>query len=76
MEAVDIELDTRGLNCPMPILKMRKVLEAAKGGEVIKMFSSDPGSVTDMDSFCRQTGNTLLSSDRQGGDFIYVVKKV
>ena len=54
-------MDTRGLNCPMPILKMRKVIEAAKGGEVIKMFSSDPGSVADMESFCRQTGNTLLS---------------
>lgn len=76
MPEFNTELDTRGLNCPLPILKMRKAMNAAKRGHVVRMISSDPGSLKDMESFCRQTGFDLLSSEQSDGEFIYMVRKV
>lgn len=76
MPEFNMELDTRGLNCPLPILKMRKAMNAAEPGHVVRMISSDPGSLKDMESFCRQTGFDLLSSEQSGGEFIYMVRKV
>ena len=70
------QLDTRGLNCPMPILKLRKALKEVGTGEVIQMLASDPGSTKDVESFCRQTGLDLLSSEEQSGEYIYMVRKI
>jgi tRNA 2-thiouridine synthesizing protein A len=60
-------LDTRGLNCPLPILRTRKILNTLQSGETLKMASPDPGSLKDMVAFCAQTGNVLLSARQAGG---------
>ncbi len=57
----DKELDARGMNCPLPILRAKKALNEMKSGEVLRVVSTDPGSVKDFEAFCKQTGNELLS---------------
>ena len=71
----DQELDARGLNCPLPILKAKKSLTGMGPGQVLKIISTDPGSVKDFEAFARQTGNGLLSSTASGNEFIYFVRK-
>ena len=68
-------LDARGLNCPLPILKTRKALNALSSGETLKVIATDPGSVKDIDSFCNQTGNQLLTSMEEQGDYTFVIQK-
>jgi tRNA 2-thiouridine synthesizing protein A len=68
-------LDARGLNCPLPILRTKKSLIALQSGETLKVISTDPGSLKDMSSFCTQTGNELLSSQQQGKDYEFVIRK-
>ena len=72
---IDQELDTRGLNCPLPILKTKKVLTSMQSGQVIKVVSTDPGSVRDFAAFAKQTGNDLLSQETVGNEFIHVLKR-
>lgn len=69
------ELDTTGLNCPLPVLKLRKTLKALESGQLVKVIATDPGSVKDIASFCNQTGDELLESSEENGKFIYMVKK-
>ena len=69
------ELDARGLNCPLPILRTKKAIAAMASGETLRVIASDPGSVKDMESFCRQTGNPLITSAQQGDDFVFVVER-
>lgn len=69
------ELDARGLNCPLPILRAKKALNGLNGGEVLKILSTDPGSVKDFEAFAQQTGNELLSSTEEGGEFHFLMKK-
>ena len=69
------ELDTRGLNCPLPILKAKKALSEMVSGETLKVVSTDPGSVRDFKAFARQTGNELLDQQTLGSDFIHVLKR-
>ncbi len=69
------ELDARGLNCPLPVLKTRTALKALSTGDVLKMISSDAGSVNDIEAFCTQTGHGLLSSDQLGDDYIFHIRK-
>jgi len=71
----DKELDARGLNCPLPILRTKKMLNTMEAGETLKVVSTDPGSVKDMEAFCNQTGNEMVSSGEEGGDFIFEIKK-
>jgi tRNA 2-thiouridine synthesizing protein A len=61
MMNADRELDVRGLNCPLPILRAKKVLGDLSAGQVLKVMATDPGSVKDFQAFCKQTGNELLS---------------
>lgn len=72
---IDQELDTRGLNCPLPILKTKKALTSMQTGQVIKVVSTDPGSLRDFAAFAKQTGNELLSQETAGSDFIHVLKR-
>ena len=72
---IDIELDTRGLNCPLPILKAKKALTTMTSGQVLKVVSTDTGSVRDFAAFAKQTGNELLSQTTEGSDFIHVLKR-
>lgn len=71
----DKELDARGLNCPLPILRCKKALSDMSSGQVLKILATDPGSVKDFQAFSRQTGNELLSSEEQGGEFRFYMKK-
>jgi len=69
------ELDTRGLNCPLPILKAKKVLADMASGETLKIVSTDPGSMRDFQAFARQTGNELLEQMAVGSDFVHYVRR-
>jgi TusA-related sulfurtransferase len=62
----DLELDTRGLNCPLPILKAKKALADMPSGSVLKIISSDPGSLRDFKMFTRQSGHELLDQQTLG----------
>jgi TusA-related sulfurtransferase len=69
------ELDTRGLNCPLPILKAKKALADMASGEVLKVLSTDPGSMRDFQAFARQTGNELLDQQTQDTDFVHFLRR-
>lgn len=69
------ELDARGLNCPLPILRAKKALAEVESGQVLKILSTDPGSVKDFAAFAKQTGNELLSTAEAGGEFTFFMKK-
>jgi TusA-related sulfurtransferase len=72
---IDRELDTRGLNCPLPILKAKKSLNDMTSGQLLKVVSTDPGSLRDFQAFSRQTGNELVEQQTVGSDFIHVLKR-
>lgn len=69
-------LDTKGMNCPLPILKTKKTIKGMAAGDTVKVESTDPGSVKDFEAFCRSTGNKLVSSSEAGGVYTYVIEKV
>ncbi|MEQ1804644.1 MAG: sulfurtransferase TusA family protein [Burkholderiaceae bacterium] len=69
------ELDTRGLNCPLPILKAKKALSELTSGQVLKVVATDPGSVRDFQAFARQTGNELVEQSTQGDEFIHFLRR-
>lgn len=68
-------LDATGLNCPLPILKSKKALTTLSSGDVLYVVSTDSGSVKDLPSFCKQTGNQLLESTESDGKFHFYIKK-
>jgi tRNA 2-thiouridine synthesizing protein A len=67
-------LDAKGLNCPLPILKTKKALKDVPVGEAIEVLTTDPGSIADMEAFCRQTGNELMESDTGGDVYRFVIR--
>ena len=69
------EIDTRGLNCPLPILKAKKALADMLSGEVLKVVATDPGSVRDFQAFARQTGNELVEQSCAGDEFIHYLRR-
>ena len=71
----DKEIDTRGLNCPLPILRTKKALADVLSGQVLKVVATDPGSVKDFQTFSKQTGHTLLSHSEANGEFTFLMKK-
>ena len=71
----DKELDARGLNCPLPILRTKKALTDMTPGQVLRILATDPWSVKDFQAFSKQTGNTLLSSETANSEFIFFMKK-
>jgi len=70
------QLDTRGLNCPLPILRAKKTLNQMAAGEVLAIVATDPGAVKDFEAFAAQTGNELLESSEADGEFHFKVRKV
>ena len=68
-------LDCKGLRCPMPIVKLSKAIKTIAVGEVIEVWTTDPTSVTDMEAFGKLTGHQVLTSERQGGAFRFLVKR-
>jgi tRNA 2-thiouridine synthesizing protein A len=75
MTDVADELDARGLNCPLPILKAKKAINGIESGEVLKIIATDPGSVKDFEAFCNQTGHELVESAEASGEFTFLIKK-
>jgi len=71
----DKELDARGLNCPLPILRTKKSLNEMTSGQVLKIMATDPGAVKDFQAFAKQTGNELLSSAEAEKIFTFFIKK-
>ena len=71
----DKDLDARGLNCPLPIIKTKKALNDLTSGQVLRVASTDSGSIKDMEAFAKQTGNELLSSTQEAGDYVFFLKK-
>lgn len=71
----DKELDAKGLNCPLPILRTKKTLNEMASGQVLKIIATDPGSVKDFAAFAKQTGNELLSSSEAGSEYTFYMKK-
>jgi tRNA 2-thiouridine synthesizing protein A len=71
----DKEIDARGLNCPLPILKAKKALSELASGQVLRVVSTDAGSVRDFQAFAKQTGNELLEQATAGADFIHVMRR-
>ncbi len=75
MSEISQELDARGLNCPLPILRAKKSIGSLASGQVLRITATDPGSVKDFEAFCKQTGNALLSSTEADGAFIFDIRK-
>ena len=72
---VSKELDTRGLNCPLPILKAKKALADMASGELLRVVSTDPGSTRDFQAFARQTGNELVEQTNVGAEFVHLLRR-
>jgi tRNA 2-thiouridine synthesizing protein A len=66
-------LDAKGLNCPLPILKTKKMIKDVPHGEILTVYATDPGSVADMAAFCNQTGNEL-ESGQEGDVFVFKIR--
>ena len=71
----DREVDASGLNCPLPILRTKKALAEMQSGHVLKVTSTDPGSVRDFAMFAKQTGNELVEQADQSGSFVFYMKR-
>jgi tRNA 2-thiouridine synthesizing protein A len=71
----DKELNARGLSCPLPIVKTKKSLADMTTGQVLKVIATDCGAVKDMQAFADQTGNTLMSTAEENGEYIFFMKK-
>ncbi len=72
---IDRELDTRGLNCPLPILKAKKTLADMGSGQTLKVVSTDAGSTRDFQAFAKQTGNELIHQETLADEFIHVMRR-
>ena len=70
-----IEIDTKGSNCPNPNIKSKMALKKLETGEEVRVDTTDPGSITDFEEFCRATGNTLVESSEVAGVFVFIVRK-
>jgi tRNA 2-thiouridine synthesizing protein A len=69
------ELDARGLNCPLPILKAKKALAEMATGEILRIVATDSGSVRDFQAFAKQTGNALVSHSQNGREFVFLMRR-
>jgi tRNA 2-thiouridine synthesizing protein A len=75
MMGFDIELDVRQLACPLPILRAKKSLAQMSSGQMLKVMATDKEAPKDFEVFCRQTGNELVSSSEQGGEFEFLIRR-
>ena len=72
---IDKEIDTRGLNCPLPILKAKKALADMQSGQLLKVVATDSGSVRDFQAFAKQTGNELVEQQTVGDEYVHVLRR-
>lgn len=69
------EIDTRGLNCPLPILKAKKALAGMDSGQLLKVVATDTGSLKDFQAFAKQTGNELVQQETVGAEYIHILRR-
>ncbi|RAR49912.1 TusA-related sulfurtransferase [Paraburkholderia unamae] len=69
------EVDARGLNCPLPILRAKKALADMESGQILKVLATDPGSQRDFAAFARQTGNEIVESSQQDKTFVFLMRR-
>jgi TusA-related sulfurtransferase len=74
-QTVDRELDTKGLSCPLPILKAKKTLAEMSSGQTLRIVATDAGSVRDFQAFAKQTGNTLIGQQEDGATFVHLMQR-
>ena len=72
---IDLELDARGLMCPLPLLRLKKALQQIEEGQVIRVLATDPASVLDFGVFVEQTGHALVEQCEETGVFVYLIRK-
>ena len=72
---IDQEVDARGLNCPLPILKAKKALADLLSGQLLQVVSTDAGSMRDFQAFAKQTGNELVEQHSANGEYIHVLRR-
>lgn len=70
----DVSLDTKGLNCPIPILKAKKAMSDVPAGGTLEILATDPGAVADFEAFCRKTGHELVEQTEDAGVYRFVIK--
>lgn len=75
MSEYDVSVDARGKNCPLPILYLIKALKKIEVGQVVQMTATDPGSVKDVETLCKQHGHALLSSEETVGAYVFLVRR-
>ncbi len=73
-QSIDRVLDTKGLNCPLPVLKLKKVMKEVPPGGIVQVLATDPGAVADFEAFCRQTGNELVDAKTEGNVFVFLIR--
>lgn len=71
----NVELDVKGLNCPLPILRTKKALAGMESGQLLRVYATDPGAVKDFQAFAKQTGNDLLALEEADDVFVFVFKR-
>ena len=71
----DREVDARGLNCPLPVLRTKKMLNSMASGQVLRILATDPASVRDFQAFCKQTGNELIQHGEEDGVFSFLMRR-
>ena len=74
-QTYDTELDTSGLNCPLPILRLKQALKGMESGQQVRMIATDSGAESDVPAFCAQTGHKLLEAQAEADRFIFIVEK-
>ncbi len=72
---IDIEVDARGLACPLPILRTKKALATMSSGQLLRILATDPGAVKDFQAFCRQTGNEIVDQAQRNNEFEFIMKR-
>jgi len=70
----DKTLDTKGLNCPLPILKAKKAIAEVPKGGTLEVLATDPGAVADFQAFCKSTGNELVEQTEEGGIYRFLIR--
>ena len=73
-QSIDRVLDTKGLNCPLPVLKLKKAMKEVPPGGIVQVLATDPGAVADFEAFCQQTGNELVDAKTEGNVFVFLIR--
>jgi tRNA 2-thiouridine synthesizing protein A len=74
MVNVDVELDCKGMYCPMPIVKLKKTTKTMESGQVLRIVATDPGSEKDVPAWAKKTGAEIMESSKDGGEYVFVIK--